>query len=126
MPSFNQPRGPRGRSLFFPLAGAALALLLGGVIMSLWNAILPEVAHTGRLSYWQAVGLLVLCRILFGSFGPRAGGGAGRHGWGRGYGKWMQMSDEDRQRFRAQWWERHQHRRGGRPPHPGTRQEPPR
>ncbi|WP_324674842.1 hypothetical protein [Hymenobacter sp. GOD-10R] len=115
MPFSNQPRGPRGRFFFFPLVGAALALVLGGVVMSLWNAILPAAVHAGRLSYWQGVGLLVLCRILFGSFGPRAGWGARRQGWGRGREKWMQMSDEERRRFRSQWWERHQHRRGGRP-----------
>lgn len=57
-----------------------LALLagLGGVVMLLWNAIIPSVVGWGALSYLQAVGLLALCRILFGSFPGAARGRAGR------------------------------------------------
>ena len=58
----------RGRFFFFPLIPIAAALLFGFVVMLLWNAILPQVVNAAPLSYWQAVGLLVLSRILFGSF----------------------------------------------------------
>lgn len=102
-----QRRGFRGR-FFFPLVLVAAALALGGVVMGLWNAILPDAAHAGRLSYWQGVGLLVLCRVLFGSFGPGHGGRPGGPGWGRpgqdrGREKWLRMSDEERRQFRQQW-----------------------
>lgn len=46
-----------------------LALLLGYVVMWLWNAILPAILPAHPISYWQSVGLLVLARILFGSLG---------------------------------------------------------
>ena len=118
-----QPRGPRGRRPFFALVIVAAALALGGVVMGLWNAILPDALHAGRLSYWQGVGLLVLCRVLFGSFGAGRGG-AGRGGWaGQGHAKWLAMSDEERQQLQQQWQAR---RRpwGGPPPPPGAAGQP--
>ena len=96
--------------ILFPLLFIAAGLLMGGAVMWLWNAILPEVAGLGVLSYWQAVGLLVLCRILFGGF--RSGRGRwGKHGRNAGPPPhlrqgWMQMSDEERSRFKEEWRER--------------------
>jgi len=65
------------RFLMFLFFGAIAALVVGVIVMWLWNAILPEIAGVKEISYWQSVGLLVLCRILFGSFGPK--GGRPRH-----------------------------------------------
>jgi len=67
-------RGPRGakKIIIFLLFAAVVLLALGGVVMLLWNAILPALLHVGTLSYWHAVGLLVLCKILFTSFSPGA------------------------------------------------------
>jgi hypothetical protein len=106
---FNQQSNPNAKYakrawLFFPLLFVAIGLLLGGVVMWLWNAILPEVTGWKTLTYLQALGLLVLCRILFGGF----------RGGGRGFGKhknarrerWLNLSDEERARFRTQWEER--------------------
>ncbi|MDQ2769459.1 MAG: hypothetical protein M3Y54_03035 [Bacteroidota bacterium] len=105
MTYFRQRRGPWGRFFFFPLVAGAAALALGGVVMVLWNAILPDAVHAGRLGYWQGVGLLVLCRVLFGSYGPGRGGSGGRaHGPGRE--KWLHMSEEERRQFRQQWQRR--------------------
>jgi hypothetical protein len=98
----NRPR----RFLLFPLIGAALALGLGFVVMLLWNAILPGAVHAGRLSYWQATGLLLLSRILFGSYrGGRPGGGGSfrRQAWKD---KWSGMTPEERDRFRGEWQRR--------------------
>ena len=117
MSYFGQRRGPRGRFFFFPLVAGAAALVLGGVVMALWNAILPEAVHAGRLGYWQGVGLLVLCRVLFGAYGPGRGGA----GWsaGRpGHEKWQRMSDDERQQFRQQW-QRRARAWGGPPPGAG-------
>ena len=52
---------------FAVLAIAAVALF-GFIVMSLWNWILPPVTGWHPISYWQALGLLVLSKILFGSF----------------------------------------------------------
>ncbi|MCB9298577.1 MAG: hypothetical protein H6559_36505 [Lewinellaceae bacterium] len=84
---------------------AAAFLLLGAIVMLLWNAILPEATSARPLSYWQAVGLLVLSRILFGSFRFGRPGGKTeywnkRREWRE---KWINMSEEERARFRESW-----------------------
>ena len=61
------------------VAFGALALaLFGYVVMALWNAVLPAAAGLHAINFLQAVGLLVLSRILFG----------GMRGWGRRGGHW--------------------------------------
>ncbi|MCB0584409.1 MAG: hypothetical protein KDD06_03655 [Phaeodactylibacter sp.] len=100
-------RGP-GRGIFIFVFFVAAFLLLGAIVMLLWNAILPEVTSARPLSYWQALGLLVLSRILFGGFrfGKPGGGPATwkkRREWRE---KWMNMSEEERAQFRASWRKR--------------------
>jgi len=73
---------------------AAIAVL-GIVVMLLWNAIVPGLFLGVRsLDYRQALGLLVLSRILFGGFRGR-GGMPGR--------RWQRLENltaEERARFR--------------------------
>ena len=45
----------------------AFVFLFGAVIMWLWNCLMPVIFHLGVISYWQAVGLAILARLLFGS-----------------------------------------------------------
>jgi hypothetical protein len=96
----------RNRKTYFRLKFLGLAILftlvalvMGWVVMILWNAVLPSAAHFGTLSYWQGVQLLILCRILFSGFG---GGG-----WRRRKEAWRDkmenMTDEERTAFKAQW-----------------------
>ena len=57
-----------------PLAvvGIVLFVFLGGqVVRLLWNALLPPLFGWPLVTFWQAIGLLALCRILFGGFGSR-------------------------------------------------------
>lgn len=51
------------------IAGIAFALLFGYGIMWLWNWLMPELFGLITIGYWQAVGILVLARILFGGLG---------------------------------------------------------
>ena len=94
---------PNKKRLLFiaPLAilGMLLFIAVGGVIVShLWNWLMPQLFGWPEITYWQALGLLALCRILFGGSGFR---GRGRPGaWGRSDGRWEQMSPEERERFR--------------------------
>lgn len=91
--------------LFFILFGATAMLLLGGIVMLLWNAILPSLLHVGVISFWQAIGLLLLCKILFSSFRP----GGRRHSFGPPGAtkeKLMNMSEEEKAIFREQWKKR--------------------
>lgn len=99
----------RGRFFFFPLIAIAFLLVMGGVVMILWNAILPDLVSVNPITYWQAVGLLLLCRILFGnfrkggSFGPSSGGPR-KHSRSRYWKeKWSQMSPEERVEMKEKW-----------------------
>jgi hypothetical protein len=83
----------------------AAILVLGWVVMLLWNAILPDLIHVNALTYPKAIGLLLLCKILFGSFrpGPPRGFRKDGHPWRS---KLMNLSEEERDRFRKEWHNR--------------------
>lgn len=51
-----------------------MILALGGVVMFLWNMILPEVLGVQEVNFWQALGILILSKILFGGIHNRIGG----------------------------------------------------
>ena len=42
------------------------AFLVGYVVMWLWNWLMPTIFGLTTITYWQAVGLLVLAKFLFG------------------------------------------------------------
>ena len=92
----------------FAVLGVAAFILFGWVIQSLWNALLPELFGWRTITFWQAMGLFVLSKILLGGFTFRDR--ARRNGaWGMGYywkRKWMNMSPEERERFKQKMRER--------------------
>jgi hypothetical protein len=84
-----------------PLAivGMAVFATIGGeVVKLLWNWLAPALFGLRPVTFWQALGLLALCRILFGGF--RLGGGSHRHARRRMAERWEQMTPEERDRFR--------------------------
>lgn len=91
------------RKLIFiaPMAilGIALFIFIGGeIVMRLWNWLLPALFGFRQIDFWQALGILALCRILFGGFGLH---GSGRSRMGRRMAeRWEQMTPEERERFR--------------------------
>jgi len=93
----------RGWRLAFiaPLALAgmvAFAAFGGWLVMSLWNWLLPPLFAWPHVTFWQALALLALCRILFGSLGF---GGPGRRDYrGRMAERWMNMTPEEREAFK--------------------------
>jgi hypothetical protein len=96
--------------LIAPLAilGMVIFTWIGGeVVMHLWNWLAPALFGLRQVTFWQALGLLALCRILFGGFG--GGGGASRRSRRRMFERWEQMTPEERERFRQGL-----HGRGGR------------
>lgn len=94
----------------FRLAGLCVMLamfaMFGAVVMLMWNALMPSIFALSQISYPQAVGLLILARLLFGSMGGRHSH-ALHHGWsghllrhgGKLREKWMNMSDDERAEF---------------------------
>lgn len=70
--------------------------LLGWIVMRLWNWIIPTlVIGAHAIDYPHAIGLLVLCRILFGGF--RGHGGCYK---ARQWHHWQQMTQQERERLR--------------------------
>ncbi len=51
------------------IAIAGIAILFGYIIMWLWNWLMPEIFGLTTITYWQAVGLFILAKIIFGGFG---------------------------------------------------------
>ena len=98
------------RKLIFiaPLAilGMALFVFAGGeVVKQLWNWLLPPLFGWREVTFWQALGLLALCRILFGGFGRHCGPRSRLRR--RLEERWEHMSPEERERFkqgmRSRW-----------------------
>jgi hypothetical protein len=85
------------------ILGILLFGFLGGeLVLQLWNWLLPSLFGWRPITFWQALGILALCRILFGGFG--------RHGYGRSRfrnrmrmrmeERWQHMTPEEREKFR--------------------------
>jgi hypothetical protein len=89
------------RKWIFALAPLGLAVFIaigGGVVLLLWNWLLPTLFGWPQITFWQALGLLALCRILFGGFG---GGGGPRSRMRRRMAeRWEQMTPEEREKLR--------------------------
>ena len=84
--------------MFFFIIIAAV-LLFGLLVMSLWNAILPAILGVKAITFIQALGILLLSKILFGGFGGR-----GSTAWKQKMKqRWNNMSPDDREKFKAEW-----------------------
>lgn len=76
---------------------AVIVLGLGSLVTWwLWDALMPTLFGLHAIGYWQAMGLMILARLLFGGLG-RGWGRARRARFVRG---WHNLSPEERQRFR--------------------------
>ena len=86
------------RVLKFVLLGMLAAAVFSFVVMSLWNWLMPALFGWHLINFWQAVGILVLSKILFGGFR----GHPGRHLYWRRrmMERWEQMTPEEREKFR--------------------------
>jgi len=86
--------------------GIVLFVFIGGqIVQSLWNWLLPPLFGWHLITFWQGLGILVLCRILFGSHGwrHRPGGSNFRR---RMRERCSHMTPEERERFRQAMRER--------------------
>ena len=99
------------RMIFLFIVVAPIAVFVfGQVVMLLWNNALVPVLHVSEVTFWQGLGILVLSKILFSSFGGK--GGSGRYYWKQRM-MWNQMTPEQREKFKEEWRNR-SHRRGQR------------
>lgn len=87
----------RRKFLFIPLILLAIAAF-SAATMALWNALMPVIFQLPVINFWQAMGLLVLARLLFGIGRPchRWGGPPWKHKLRE---KVSKMSSEEREAF---------------------------
>ena len=88
----------RSRKLIWMIPAAIVGIVIfialgGAVVMLLWNWLAPALFGLQLITFWQAIGLLALCRILFGGFG----GGSHRSHSGR------RIKDRMRERMAERW-----------------------
>ena len=83
-----------------PLAilGIVVFIWIGGeLVLYLWNWLTPTLFGWRQITFWQAVGLLALCRILFGGLGGHRPRSNMRRRMDE---RWEQMTPEEREKFR--------------------------
>ena len=92
------------------LLGAAFVALVGLAVMGLWNWLMPALFGLGTIGWCQALGLLLLSKILFGGHGMgrrgcgQCGGGhRGAHWRSKWEAKWEKMTPEQRAKFKDHW-----------------------
>ena len=97
-------RGRFKMGILFPVFFIVAVLVFGAIVMGLWNAILPAVLGVKAITFLQALGILLLSKILFGGFG-RGGGWRGRrqHWKNNMQEKFANMTPEERENFKAEW-----------------------
>ena len=85
------------RVLKVAVIGVVAVTVFGFTVMSLWNWLAPAVFGLHTITFWQALGLLILSKILFGGFRGRPGAGPWRR---RMNDRWQQMTPEEREKLR--------------------------
>jgi hypothetical protein len=87
-----------GKVLLMILAAVVFIAVGGQVVLHLWNWLLPPLFGWRVITFWQALGLLLLCRILFGRLGGRS---FSRSNFRRRMSeRWEHMTPEEREKFR--------------------------
>src|SRR5688500_5014857 len=99
----------KGKKIIMIILVAIIGLLaLGVVTMLLWNWLVPTIFSGPQIGFWQALGLFVLAKILFGGWGGGKGrckGGA--YSWKhRYYDKLSSMTPEERERVKQRMSEK--------------------
>lgn len=82
-------------------AAIGFFILFGYIVMWLWNGLVPEIFNLPEVTYWQAVGLLILFKIFFGGFG----GGGGGKGHKKKHHKKEHKNDFSKWEMYEQFWE---------------------
>ncbi len=78
---------------------ALFALVLSAVVQMLWNALMPELFGFKQISFWQALGLLFLGRLLLGGFGHHH-----RSREPRRFRKWIHDDRDERWKPYGRFW----------------------
>ncbi|MFC3158180.1 hypothetical protein SAMN05443633_11055 [Chryseobacterium arachidis] len=87
--------------IFLILCPPLIFLGVTWIVMSLWNCLLPDILGVKSVTYWQAMGILILCKILFGGF--HFGKGMKDFKERKMREKMMNLSPEEREKFKEVW-----------------------
>jgi len=92
------------RKFGFFIMAIVFAVAIGFVIMLLWNWLMPSLFGLATISYWQAVGLLILSKILFGGGWFRKSHSKPSHYWKRRFmNRWDNMCEEDQEKIKERF-----------------------
>ena len=91
-----------GRILLWVLFGVLFIVVIGFITQQLWNWLVPTLFNGPVIGFWQALGLLLLSKILFSGFGKKCHGGHGRPPYwkSRLHEKFAGMTAEEREAFK--------------------------
>jgi len=99
----NQKYQKRTHLFFVPIIFIAISAA-SGIVMYLWNAIVPTILSLPTITFWQAMGLFILCRILFGGWSYQRHHKAGHHIVHDHFkDKFMKMDEDEKQKFKNLW-----------------------
>ena len=108
-----------GTAILGAFAAVVLALVFGYFIQQLWNWLMPKLFHLSVITYWEAFGLALLARLLFGGMGQHHGEHHRRfhehfaqhhkrhpywQGHGDGSGEWELKGGWHDWRYYDRWW----------------------
>jgi len=86
------------------IGAAIFALIFGWLVMILWNWLMPVIFHLGEITYWEAFGIIILAKLIFGGIGGRGHGGPKhRNPWEGRHPE--QSGGRDRWRLYREFWE---------------------
>jgi hypothetical protein len=94
-----------GMVVFGIIAAAVFALVFGYFVMLLWNWLMPLLFGLTVITYWQAFGIVILAKLIFGAIGR----GGSHHGPGhwkkRGFSdKWDMKNGPDKWKYHRDFW----------------------
>jgi len=95
----------KSKYIFWPICFVAMGAAMTFVVMLLWNWLMPILFGLSIITFWQALGILALSKILFGAHWGKRGGtcscnSGGHYGWKQKFkSKWQDMSLEDKKKW---------------------------
>ncbi len=99
----NMRKKSKGKIALIILAVITMVLLVVALVQCLWNWLLPDIFGLKEISYWQAFGLFILAKLLFGGKPGKPGGFRGRCNENTKSEEMDDISAEDRDRLREEW-----------------------
>lgn len=96
-------RQGKGKFAFVFVAIIIGVFLLVALLQYLWNTLMCDIFNLKAITYWQAFGLFVLSRILFGRGFGKPGRGGFRKNFPPDMGCHEDLSEEERERLREEW-----------------------